>query len=267
MDATCRKGCDVFRRRRATDDVADDEFDEAEYDELDDDADGDDGDDVEDDVAEPQPPGERLTTGPWDLADLPSSDETPRVDLGGLMVPIPEGVELRVEVADDVVVAAALVDGTSQLMVNAFAAPKTSGIWDDVRNEIAESLRGSGGSPEHVTGSFGTELRARLPDDTGNTHPARFIGVDGPRWFLRGLVSGAAATDPTQARRLEEIFRGIVVVRGSDAMAPRDPLPLHLPREALESVEHIDAEDDDGVDADGPRLQLQERGPEITEIR
>jgi hypothetical protein len=262
MDATCLEVSDVFRRRRAADDVADDEFDEAEYDDdLDDDAD----DDVDDVEAEPRPAvTEILTTGPWDVAHVPATDETPRVDLGGLLIPIPEGVELRVEVADDVVVAAALVDGNSQLMVNAFAAPKTTGIWDDVRNEIADSLRGSGGFPEHVTGAFGTELRARLPDDTGNTHPARFIGVDGPRWFLRGLVSGAAATDPAQARRLEEIFRGIVVVRGGDAMAPRDPLPLHLPREAIETMSEQPAEDGDD---EAPRLQLQERGPEITEIR
>jgi hypothetical protein len=175
-------------------------------------------------------------------------------------------VELRVEVAENVVVAAALVDGNSQLMVNAFAAPKKSGIWDDVRNEIAESLRGSGGSPEHKTGAFGTELHARLPDETGNTHPARFIGVDGPRWFLRGLLSGPAATDSAQAQRLEAIFRGIVVVRGADAMAPRDPIPLHLPHEALEGAgappQHDDQDDDEA-----PRLQLQERGPEITEIR
>lgn len=253
----------MFRRRRATEDVADEEFEDAEYGDLEDDASEDRFDD--DEVGESQPVvSEELTTGPWDLADVGSDDETPRVDLGGLMIPIPEGVELRVEVTENVVVAAALVDGNSQLMVNAFAAPKRHGIWDDVRTEIADSLRGSGGSPEHVAGPFGTELRARLPDDTGSTHPARFIGVDGPRWFLRGLVSGPAATDPTQARRLEEIFRGVVVVRGGDAMAPRDPLPLHLPREALESIEDASTEDDDG---EGPTLELRERGPEITEIR
>jgi hypothetical protein len=153
----------------------------------------------------------------------------------------------------------ALVDGTSQLVVNAFAAPKTAGLWDDVRREIAESLRSTGGSGEEAQGSFGSELRARIPDESGGSQAARFIGVDGPRWFLRGLLTGAAATDTLQARRLEDVFRGIVVVRGGDAMAPRDPIALHLPREAIEQMTEPDPED--------RVLELTERGPEITEIQ
>jgi hypothetical protein len=261
MVADSRKGLDVFRRRRAAEDAAADDFDDA----LDEETSG--ADDVDDVADEPGDEGqalaERVTTGPWDISHLPKDDQTPRVDLGGILVPIPDGVELRVEVADDVVVAAALVDGNNQLLVSAFAAPKSSGIWDDVRNEIAESLRGTGGGAEHTSGAFGSELRARIPDENGGSQPARFIGVDGPRWFLRGLVSGPAATDPNQSRRLEAVFRGIVVNRGGDAMAPRDPLPLHLPREAMEAATAMPAEDDD----EAPHLELRERGPEITEIR
>lgn len=247
----------MFRRRRAADDAdvatdADGVLDDPAPDEPD----ALDVDPVDVVPAEPQP-----TAGPWDLADLPDGDETPRVDLGGLHLPIPEGVELRVEMAEDVLIAAALVDGNSQLMVHAFAAPKSSGIWDEVRDEIAGSLRESGGSAEASTGPFGHELRARIPDESGGTQPARFLGVDGPRWFLRGLLSGPAATDPAQARRLEGVFRGIVVHRGGDAMAPRDPLPLHLPREALDSMAA------DAVVDEAPQLELRERGPEITELR
>jgi hypothetical protein len=42
-------------------------------------------------------------------------------------------------------------------------------------------------------------------------------------------------------------------------MAPRDMLPLHLPREAMEAAEPADDVDHS--------LQLPERGPEITEIQ
>jgi hypothetical protein len=260
MERSSRKGCELFRRRRATDEVADDEL-------ADDFEDTEAGDDDVDEEYDDQPRAasvEKVTTGPWDVTHLPSDDVTPRVDLGGFAVPIPEGVELRVEVAEDVVVAAALVHGSSQLLVSAFAAPRSSGIWDDVRSEIAESLRGTGGSADHVEGAFGQELRARIPDEAGGTQSARFVGVDGPRWFLRGLLSGPAATDSAQARPLEEVFRGIVVNRGGEAMAPRDPLPLHLPREAVDAaVAAVAAEDED----EELRLQLQERGPEISEIR
>ena len=132
----------------------------------------------------------------------------PRVDLGGILVPVPEGLEVRVEVQDDVPVAATLVDGGSQLQVHAFAAPKSSGLWAEVRAEIAKSLTGRRWvAPRRTEGPFGSELRARIPVETGGHQPARFLGVDGPRWFLRGLLTGPASTDPTQAKRLEDAFR------------------------------------------------------------
>jgi Protein of unknown function (DUF3710) len=247
----------VFRRRRETDA---DQVDDLDPDDDLDPEDDDDGTPAETDrasSAEPYavtiPP---RPTGPWDSHDLPRGDETPRVDLGGIQVPVPDGMEVRVEVQDDVAVAAALVDGASQLQVHAFAAPKSSGLWTAVRAEIAESLAGAGGSAVEVDGPFGIELRARIPAENG-TMPARFIGVDGPRWFLRGLLTGPGATEAARAQRLEGAFRDVVVQRGPDAMAPRDMLPLHLPRDAQEMQTQ---------EADRS-LQLPERGPEITEIQ
>jgi len=255
----------VFRRRHEVDDLDDQDLDA--YDENFEDkpapARRDDPDEIVDQVNPTAAPVERpevaATTGPWDSRDKPRDDDMPRVDLGGLRVPIPDGVELRVEVQDEMVVAAALVQGNSQLIVHAFAAPKTSGIWSDVRDEIADSLRQGGGAAENATGPFGPELKARIPGEGGATQPARFIGVDGPRWFLRGLITGPASTDPSQAERLEHVFRSIVVHRGGEAMAPRDAVPLHLPREIVEQAEADEPE--------ARQLQLQERGPEITEIQ
>jgi uncharacterized protein DUF3710 len=66
--------------------------------------------------------------------------------------------------------------------------------------------------------------------------PARFIGVDGPRWFLRGMLTGPAGADSAAAAALEEAFRQIVVVRGTDPMPVREPLPLTLPPAAAAQV-------------------------------
>jgi hypothetical protein len=63
----------------------------------------------------------------------------------------------------------------------------------------------------------------------GSPRPARFIGVDGPRWFLRGVIAGAGATDPAAAAQIEDVFRSIVVVRGTTPMPPRDLIPLRMP--------------------------------------
>ena len=62
--------------------------------------------------------------------------------------------------------------------------------------------------------------------------PARFVGVDGPRWFLRGMISGSAAESSEAAAALEQAFRQIVVVRGTAPMPVREPLPLTLPPQA-----------------------------------
>lgn len=202
------------------------------------------------------------TTGPWDPADLEEEDgERPRLDLGAIRVPIPDVLELRLEVDDQGGVGAAiLADEHSTLQLSAFAAPRRSGLWDDVRTEIAQALTEQGVKAEEVDGSLGRELHAYIPtgDPKGTTTPARFVGADGPRWFLRGLLTGPAALEETQAKPFEDVFRGVVVVRGGEAMAPRDPLVLRLPPDAKAQQSGGDAAYED--------LDPFERGPEITEI-
>jgi hypothetical protein len=253
----------AFRRRRR-DEAAD-------IDELDD------VDVADDDTDEPVESGpERVvTTGPFDAVDEPD-DDLPRLDLGSLRVPIPEGVELRLEIDEQsqTVIAAVVVLGANAIQISAFAAPKSAGIWNEVAEEIAQGLRSAGGAADTAEGTFGRELNARVPMETpdgGRTvQPARFIGVDGPRWFVRGMLQGPASTDPVQAKRLEEIFRNVVVVRGGDAMAPRDPLPLQVPRDVSEQIEHAhEHAHEETAEADENPYSMDpfERGPEITEIR
>ena len=183
------------------------------------------------------------TTGPWDEADAPD-DGIARIDLGSLRLPALAGTDLRVELnAQQKVIGATLRAGDSLLQVSAFAAPRAAGIWDDVRTDLATSASGQGGSLREVEGPFGPELAGTImaapPPQPGQTEPgqpvrrpARFLGVDGPRWFLRGMISGPAASSPEAAGTLEAAFRGIVVVRGSEPMPVREQLPLTLPPQA-----------------------------------
>jgi len=183
------------------------------------------------------------TSGPWDEADAPS-DGLARIDLGSLRLPALPGMDLRVDLnAQQQVVGATLRSGESLLQISAFAAPRAGGIWDSVREDLAKSASGQGGSLREVDGPFGPELAGTIvatpPPQPGATEPpqparrpARFVGVDGPRWFLRGLITGPAAAGPEAAAALEEAFRGIVVVRGTEPMPVRDQLPLALPPQA-----------------------------------
>jgi hypothetical protein len=200
--------------------------------------------------------------GPWDVSEAPEDDDRPRVDIGGLLVPGFPGLELRLEVdrASERVIAATAVVGDGQLQIQPFAAPRSGGLWDDVRAEIIQGIGEAGGKVQEVSGRFGAELIAEVPADDGSPglQPARFVGIDGPRWFLRGVYSGSAARPGKSADRLDEVLATTIVNRGDAAMAPRDLLPLHLPNEGQplpappDTAPHLDA--------------LRKRGPEITEI-
>lgn len=206
-------------------------------------------------------PGER---GPWDVSEVP--DRGRRVDLGALWLPGRDGMELRMEIekSSKIVSAAAVSLNGSALQLQVFAAPRTAGIWDEVRAEIAESVTKQGGSVDDLPGPFGRELLARLPVRTaeGRTghRPARFIGHDGPRWFLRGVLTGRAAIDPQAATELEDLFADVVVVRGGEPRAPRDLLPLTVPGQ------RVAAEPVTPDVAGSPGDDLLTRGPEITEV-
>ena len=182
------------------------------------------------------------TSGPWDDADAPE-DGIARIDLGSLRLPALPGMDLRVELnAQQKVIAATLRSGESFLQVSVFAAPRAGGIWDSVRADLAKSASGQGGSLTEVDGPFGPELSGTIvatpPATPGQSapqpvrRPARFFGVDGPRWFLRGLLSGPAAASPEAAAALEGAFRSVVVVRGTEPMPVREQLPLTLPAQA-----------------------------------
>lgn len=201
----------------------------------------------------------RRVTGPFDVSEISSRDGY--IDLGALLIAPSEGLQLRLEVeeATQRVVAVTMDLNGSSLQLQAFAAPKTEGLWDEIREQIGQSVGSQGGQVDEVEGVFGTELVAKLPagapDGSQGYRVARFVGVDGPRWFLRGVLGGAAAMEREAAAPLEALFRQIVVIRGDSPMPPRDLLQLHLPKDA--SVTPPPAV---------PEFKGPERGPEITHI-
>jgi Protein of unknown function (DUF3710) len=214
-------------------------------------------------------------TGPWDVAE--PHQELPRVDLGSLQVPVLEGTDIQLVFAEQHGAWVTVRHQLSELQLQAFAAPKRSGLWDEVRGEIAAEISGAGGQAAEREGTFGTELIAQVPAEPGQPaagmRPIRFVGVDGPRWFLRGLFAGAAAADPAAAAPLEAVFREVVVVRGDQPMPPRDLLELRLPPEAAAALEEQARTQQGQQEAqpEGNRFTTApnpfERGPEMTETR
>lgn len=230
--------------------------------------------------------------GPYDSAALPSKDGY--VDLGAVWLPAIQGLMLTMEVDDATgdITAVRVHLGDSLLQLQAFAAPRSAGIWEEIREEIAETLPAQGGSCEVVEGPFGAELLARVPgrgaDNRTTTSAMRFVGIDGPRWFLRGVISGPAALDEELRRSFTDLLSISAVYRDGQPRGPRELLPLQFPPEADAAEQPAQPgepeagttsapENGSTVESAAPHEQDRarsaddlrpfERGPEITEIR
>lgn len=201
--------------------------------------------------------------GPFDGDDF--EDHDGYLDLGALLIkPVP-GLQLRLEVeeATQRVIAVALEIGGSRMQLQVFAAPKTDDLWPGISTQIATGIADQGGETETVSGRFGNELLARVPQQAPDGRKGyvvlRFLGVDGPRWFLRAVIGGAALTDATESKAMEDALAQVVVVRGDTPMPPTELLALTVPSGALARTEP--EADEESEDTERP-----ERGPEITSI-
>jgi hypothetical protein len=218
----------------------------------------------------PAAPGDG-TTGPFDRSVV--EDDGEYLNLGSIWLKGQQGLELRLEVneQEQQITGVTAVLGESAVQLQVFAAPRTEGVWIDIRNEIAASITDSGGTAEVRTGDFGEELLTRMPQNgpDGRTvfMPARFIGIDGPRWFLRAVVSGRAAIEPEAAAGVHDLIRTTVIDRGDEARPPRELLPLRLPEASQPQAAEPDEEQAEQAEPRAEDLKPFERGPEITEVR
>ena len=260
----------MFRRRRSAD--AGREWPGDSDRELPDEPDY--GEPFDDELAERQQPAgtPRAGGGPWDVAEpFPALE---RVDLGSLQVPVGPEHEIQLVMAEQHGAWVTVRYRESEVQIQAFAAARRGALWDDVRAEIAAEVDTAGGRSQESEGSFGIELLAQVPVEPGQPASGmrlvRFVGIDGPRWFVRGLFTGPAAGGPDaasadQAQLLEEVLRDVVVVRGEHPVPPREILELRLPPEARQALEEqAAAEEESRFRGD---LNPFERGPEFTETR
>ncbi|MCH8571248.1 DUF3710 domain-containing protein [Nesterenkonia sp. AY15] len=164
------------------------------------------------------------------------------LDFGALLVPAAKNQQVRLDIDQKTkrVVALTVMVDQASIQVQPFSAPKSGGTWGEVLDQIEESVLKQDGKVKRVDGRFGMELAARVPtvlkDGRKGWRVARFIGFEGPRWFLRGVVGGRGAIDASAARAVEDLFAKIVVVRGDDPLPPRELLRLQPPEGAKRVV-------------------------------
>ncbi|QPZ40035.1 DUF3710 domain-containing protein [Paramicrobacterium chengjingii] len=225
----------MILRKKKTEASSETELDDDVIDEAEGADEADEADEIEIDPSEKSAPADREENGPFDETE--ANPIRPYIDLGGVKILPREGLNLRLEVEESSkrIVAVGLDYADSTLQVQPFAAPRGRGLWHETRDQIRDQIDKQGGTTHDVDGPFGRELMASVPvaaqGDSSKTRDARFIGVDGPRWFLRGVVAGAGAREGEAADKIDDLFRSIVVVRGGQAMPPRDLIPLKMPEQ------------------------------------
>jgi hypothetical protein len=206
-----------------TEDFLDDEFDDEYH------------DDDTDEFEASAPEG----VGPFDYEDVADRLDAvieQRLDLGSVVLPIPEGAQLQVEMGQDGTPQAVhLTTQHGRITAAAYAAPKTPGQWREVVAEIADSMREQSVTPSIESGPWGRELVVAT-----QAADLRFIGVDGYRWMVRVVAAAAPGTgvptDGPLAEAARAVLRETVVRRGTDPHPVRAPLPVALPAHLAEQL-------------------------------
>lgn len=171
--------------------------------------------------------------GPFDVEDFddPSTAEAGRLDLGSVLIPMPEAGQVQVELTEVGVPSAVwVVTPNGRFTVAAYAAPKSAGLWREVATELADSLRKDVAKVSIEDGPWGREVVGIAQAEQGQPPGVvRFIGVDGYRWMIRCVVNGPQDKIVTLAAEAREALADTVVRRGETPLPVRTPLAVQLP--------------------------------------
>lgn len=183
-------------------------------------------------MAEKSQPADRAEKGPLDSAE--AGVLQPHLNFGSLRITPTAGVGIRADLDENTkrVVAVTLEVAGQRLQLQAFAAPKSEGLWLEALGAMEASISKQGGRAEQISGALGPELKAEvnLPAG-GGRRSVRYVGVDGPRWMLRGALLGDKVFIESIYQQLIQLFRGVVVDRGDTPLPPNELLPLAIPQE------------------------------------
>lgn len=176
--------------------------------------------------------------GPRDASEVDHS--LGYIDMGSLCVPAVPGMQVQTQMSDDKqsVLRVLLVLGTSGVQISLAAAPRSGGVWDEVREQIVAGLENDGATVRKARGRYGVEVHAdvpvKTPDGATASSRMRIIGREGPRWFARIDILGPAATSVEAAVTVEKVIDRLVIVRDHRPRARLDLLPIRLPEGAPE---------------------------------
>jgi len=176
-------------------------------------------------------PQDREQSGPFDAAEV--GVLTPYLDFGAIRLAPRPDMQIRADVDESTkrMISLTVEVNKHRMQLQAFAATRSEGLWGQTMDALRKGIESQSGTVEERSGAMGPELHAEVPVVQGEktqTRKSIFIGCDGPRWFLRGVIS-APQVSAEVYQELISVFRSTVVSRGELPMPPGDLLPLKLP--------------------------------------
>ncbi|BBX03058.1 hypothetical protein BST36_22560 [Mycolicibacterium moriokaense] len=238
-----------------------------------DDASGDSGDEV---ASAPEIRNDDDLDGPFDIEDFddPATATVGRLDLGSVLIPLPEAGQVQVELTQQGVPSAVwVVTPNGRFTIAAYAAPKSAGLWREVATELAESLRKDAGKVSIKDGRWGREVVGQAPGQQGQG-VVRFIGIDGYRWMIRCVVNGPEDTADALAKEARDALADTVVRRGDTPLPVRTPLPVELPeamanqlRAAAEQAANQQVQQSGQEPPPTPAARRSEQGSAMQQLR
>jgi len=198
--------------------------------------------------------------GPFDIEDFDNPDDAAlaRLDLGSVLIPMPPGGQVQVEVNEGGVPNAIwVVTPNGRFTIAAYAAPKSRGLWREVAGELADSLRKDNAKVSIEDGPWGREVVGVAAGIV------RFIGVDGYRWMIRCVVNGLPEAIAALADEAREALADTVVRRGETPLPVRTPLPVELPEPMATQLREAAAQQAMAAAQQATQQPQQQRPPTV----
>lgn len=186
----------------------------------------------------PIPTGPR-SRGPWDVTERDIEDD--HLDFGALRIRLQPGMEIQVATDGETPLAILVASEGSAVELRPLAASRSGGDWESMREAIIAEITERGTEPLEREGLFGPEIFTQFPATTEDgqdaVQPARFLGIEGPRWILRATILGPAGMEADDEGDLIDVIRDVIVIRSDEPRLLGESLPITVP-EAQSHEEH-----------------------------
>lgn len=189
-------------------------------------------------AAQPQQDQSENDFGPFDgdtvnFQDFDFSDfATGALDLGSMLIPVPHGGEVKVDMGPEGPQMIHLEIDGGRITPIAFAAPRNGDLWAESVEETVAGMTKDGLDVHVEDGPWGQEICA-----VAGEGQMRLIGVNGPRWMFRATLAGEKSKADELAKVAREIIARTFIRRGKDPIPAGQPLPVLMPQAMADALQ------------------------------